>query len=142
MTPCRPGDKDVESVGVKPAAGVKGGHAVSSSGETKFLSSTNRKFYLLHMDNGLPWLACHKTDVLAITRGGREAVLLRDGLNTPLLPRGFVHAEWIHQNKSNHSFSIITGRRHLGSWLFVYIHFLPRCQQVDTFKSLCVTLSE
>ncbi|MPC24574.1 hypothetical protein E2C01_017661 [Portunus trituberculatus] len=45
------------------------------------------------MNNSLPWLTCRKTDILAVHREGREGVLLRDGLSTLLLRRGFVHTE-------------------------------------------------
>ncbi|MPC45665.1 hypothetical protein E2C01_039371 [Portunus trituberculatus] len=46
------------------------------------------------------------------------------------------------ERKSNHN-CIVTGGRHLGGKLFVYIHFLPRRQLiVDTFHSLCVTFSD
>ncbi|MPC54359.1 hypothetical protein E2C01_048271 [Portunus trituberculatus] len=108
MASCRPRDKDGESVrveetmgvlGVDPLSGqVKGGHVVSCSGEKKLLCSTNRKFYLLHMNNSLPWVACRKTDVLALHRGGREGELLRDGLSTPFVRRGFVHTERCKEN--------------------------------------------
>ncbi|MPC52503.1 hypothetical protein E2C01_046373 [Portunus trituberculatus] len=48
----------------------------------------------------------------------------------------------VRQKKSNHSFSIVTGGRHLGGWLFVYNHFPPRRQIVDTFQALRLTLSD
>ncbi|MPC13716.1 hypothetical protein E2C01_006460 [Portunus trituberculatus] len=37
----------------------------------------------------------------------------------------------VRHKKSNHSFSIVTGVRHLGGYLFVYIHFPLRRQLVD-----------
>ncbi|MPC37083.1 hypothetical protein E2C01_030556 [Portunus trituberculatus] len=85
----------MEGAGIDPLSGqVRGGLAVSGGRETKLLHSTNRKY------NALPWLACRKTIVLAVHRGEAmfERMLLRDGLNSPLLCRGFVHTKQSEEN--------------------------------------------